>query len=212
MIVGKLHNKVIFITGSTSGIDKDSTIEAAKEVVIVAMANIENIQYKIIIQELSIFNQKTLFVPIDVADASSVKQAIETTVRTFGRLDVGVNNAGVGIRSENVAETCEEEYLRVIDINLNSVFYCMKYERQRFLQQENGTVANMTSILGTMGQAGATPYVATRYGVPGLTKSAVLEFGVHHIRIVALCPDYVNTPMISAADEHQRLELQGRHA
>lgn len=210
--MGKLHNKVVFITGSTSGIGRASAIEAAKEGANVVVADLASTQHDVIMQELSAFNQKTLFVPIDVADANSVKQAIETTVRIFGRLDVGLNNAGIGFRSKNVAETCEEEFLRVININLNGVFYCMKYELQQFLQQESGTVVNMASVLGTVGQAGAAPYVAAKHGVLGLTKSAALEFGAYRIRIVALCPGYVNTPMIGTADDQQRLALQNCHA
>ena len=176
------------------------------------MADLANAQYEATIQEIAAFDRKTLFVPIDVADANSVKQAIETTVKTFGRLDVGLNNAGIGFGSKNIAETSEEEYLRVININLNGVFYCMKYELQQFLQQGGGTVVNMASVLGTVGQAGTAPYVAAKHGVLGLTKSAALEFGAHHIRVVALCPAYVDTPLIGAADEQHRQELRDRHA
>ena len=176
------------------------------------MADLANAQHEATIQEIAAFDRKTLFVPIDVADANSVKQAIETTVKTFGRLDVGLNNAGIGFSSKNVAETSEEEYLRVININLNGVFYCMKYELQQFLQQGGGTVVNMASVLGTVGQAGTAPYVAAKHGVLGLTKSAALEFGAHHIRVVALCPAYVDTPLIGAADEQHRQELRDRHA
>jgi NAD(P)-dependent dehydrogenase (short-subunit alcohol dehydrogenase family) len=210
--MGKLNDKIVFITGGASGIGKASAIEAAKEGATVVVADLANAQHEATIQEIAAFDRKTLFVPIDVADANSVKQAIETTVKTFGRLDVGLNNAGIGFSSKNVAETSEEEYLRVININLNGVFYCMKYELQQFLQQGGGTVVNMASALGTVGQAGSAPYVAAKHGVLGLTKSAALEFGAHHIRVVALCPGYVETPMIGAADEQHRQELRNRHA
>lgn len=210
--MGKLQDKVVFITGGASGIGKASAIEAAKEGATVVVADLANTQHEATIQGISAFNQRTLFVPIDVVDADSVKQAIETTVKTFGRLDVALNNAGIGFSGKNVAETSEDAYLRVIDINLNGVFYCMKYELQQFLQQEGGTVVNMASVLGTVGQAGTAPSVAAKHGVLGLTKSAALEFGTHHIRVVALCPGYVETPMIGAADSQHHLELQNRHA
>jgi NAD(P)-dependent dehydrogenase (short-subunit alcohol dehydrogenase family) len=210
--MGKLNDKVVFITGSTSGIGKASAIEAAKEGATVVVADLANAQHEVTVLEIAALDRETLFVPIDVADANSVKQAIETTVKTFGRRDVGLNNAGIGFRSKNVAESSEEEYLRVINITLNGVFYCTKYELQQFLRQRGGTVVNMASSLDTVGQAGTAPYVAAKHGVLGLTKSAALEFGTHHIRIVALCPGYVDTPMISAADEQPRPELRNRHA
>lgn len=210
--MGKLHDKVVFITGSTSGIGKASAIEAAKEGAIVVVADLAHAQHEATMQEISVFDERTFFVPIDVADVNSVKQAIETTVKTFGRLDAALNNAGRGFKSKNVAETSEEAYLGVININLNGVFYCIKYELQQFLRQGGVMVVNMASSLGTVGKAGTAPYVAAKHGVPGLTKSAALEFGPHHIRVVALCPDYVDTPMSGAADEQQRPEWQNRHA
>ena len=97
--MGKLHDKVVFITGSTSGIGKASAIEAAKEGASVVLMDLANAQHKAAMQELSAFDQKPLFVLIDVTDASSVKQSIETTVKTWGRLDVGLNNAGIGCLS-----------------------------------------------------------------------------------------------------------------
>ena len=210
--MGKLHDKVVLITGGASGIGKACALEAAKEGAIVVVADLEHVRHEEVIQKIEAFGRKALFVPIDVANANSVKQAIETTVKTFGKLDVGLNNAGIGFRDKNVAETSEEEYLRVININLNGVFYCMKYEMQQFLRQGGGTVVNMASILGTVGRAGSAPYVAAKHGVLGLTKSAALECGTHHIRVVALCPGYVETPMIGGTDELQRLPLRNHHA
>ena len=155
--MGKLHNKVVFITGSTSGIGKASAIEAAKDGATVVVADLENTRCKATMQEISAFGQKTLFVSMDVADANSVKQAIETTVKTFGRLDVGLNNAGIGFRSKNVAESSEEEYLRVININLNGVFYCMKYELNKFCSKRVAQWSTWLRSLALLGRQAQRP-------------------------------------------------------
>ena len=210
--MSRLDNKVVFITGGTSGIGKASAIAAAREGALIAIADLEQANKEAVTQEIAALGGKSVFIPIDVADPQSVKRAISTTVQTFGRLDIGLNNAGIGFIGQNVAEISEEAFLRVININLNGVFYCMKYELQQFLRQGEGVIINMASALGIVGQAGSAPYVTAKHGVIGLTKSAALEFGPHNIRVVAMCPGYVDTPIIAAADEHVRQELIERHA
>ena len=191
----KLENKVVFITGGASGIGKASAIEAAKEGAIVVMADLPNSKHEETLKEVNALGAKSLFVPIDVSDVESVKQAIQTTVAKFGRLDVALNNAGIAPGYSDIHETDEKSWHRIIDVNLNGQFYCVKYELQQFLKQGGGVIVNLASLAGVKAEPGSVAYTVSKHGFLGLTKNIAKQYGSRNIRANAILPYYIDTPL-----------------
>ncbi|RAJ06659.1 NAD(P)-dependent dehydrogenase (short-subunit alcohol dehydrogenase family) [Chitinophaga skermanii] len=197
----KLENKVVFITGGNSGIGKASALEAAKEGAIVVVADLPNSHHDETMQELKALGAKTLFVPIDVSDVESVKAAINATVQAFGRLDVALNNAGVGGPYSGIHDMEESTWERIININLTGQFYCVKYELQQFLKQGGGVIVNLSSLAGLVAEPGLVPYTAAKHGVIGMTKNIAVQYGAQNIRANAICPYYIETPLLANIDQ-----------
>lgn len=191
----KLENKVVFITGGASGIGKASAIEAAREGAIVVIADLPNSKHEETIKELSALGAESLFVPLDVSDVENVKQAIQTTVATFGRLDIALNNAGIAPAYSDIHETDEKSWHRIIDVNLNGQFYCVKYELQQFLKQGAGVIVNLASLAGVKAEPGSAAYTASKHGLIGLTKNIAVQYGSRNIRANAILPYYIDTPL-----------------
>jgi NAD(P)-dependent dehydrogenase (short-subunit alcohol dehydrogenase family) len=191
----KLENKVVFITGGASGIGKASAIEAAKEGAIVVIADLPNSKHKETLKEVNALGAESAFVPLDVTDVESVKQAIQTTVTKFGRLDVALNNAGIASGYSDIHETDEKLWHRIIDVNLNGQFYCVKYELQQFLKQGGGVIVNLASLAGLRAEPGIASYTASKHGLLGLTKNITVQYGSRNIRANAILPYYIDTPL-----------------
>ncbi|SEW20044.1 SDR family NAD(P)-dependent oxidoreductase [Chitinophaga arvensicola] len=196
--MGKLDKKVVFITGGNSGIGKASALEAAKEGAIVVVADLASVDHEPTIKELTALGTQALFVPIDVSDVESVKAAINTTVEKFGRLDVALNNAGIGSPYHGVHDMPEEVWHKVININLTGQFYCVKYELQQFLKQGGGVIVNLSSLAGLVAEPGLVPYTAAKHGVLGITKNVAVQYGHQNIRANAICPYYIDTPLLNS--------------
>ena len=120
---------------------------------------------------------------LDVTDSAIIKQAIAATVARFGRLDVALNNAGIGEGFFSFLDTSEESFQRIINVNLTGVFICMKYELAQFMQQGGGVIVNMSSLAGLKGAPGLSAYVASKHGVLGLTRVAAQEFARRNVRV-----------------------------
>jgi len=195
-MTAELKGKVALVTGGTSGIGRDTAVLFAKAGAKVAVAGRREQEGNETIELIRAAGGDGLFVKTDVSKASEVDALVQKTVEKFGRLDFAFNNAGIEGVWVPIAKQTEEDWDRTIDINLKGVWLCLKYEiRQMLKQGGGGAIVNMSSVTGLVGAGGAAAYSASKHGVIGLTKSAALETAKNGIRINAVCPAVIETPM-----------------
>ena len=206
-----LENKVAIVTGAGSGIGKAICLLYAKEGAKIAVSDISEKAGNETVSEIKDAGGKAIFVKADSSKPEDNKNLVEQTVKEFGGLHVAVNNAGIGGPIGPVGEYPIDGWDKVIAINLSGVFYGMRYQIPAMLKSGGGSIVNMASILGKVGTKGSAAYVAAKHGVIGLTESAALEYADQKIRINAVGPGYIKTPLLESLDEATMKALVGLH-
>jgi NAD(P)-dependent dehydrogenase (short-subunit alcohol dehydrogenase family) len=205
-------NKVAIVTGAASGIGAAIAKALARDGASVVLADLDLKGADSVRESIEAAGGRATITETNVAVAVEVEALVETAKRVYGGLHLAVNNAGIGGPAAPTGEYPLEGWQKVIDTNLNGVFYGMRYEIPAILASGGGAIVNMASILGTVGFANAPAYVAAKHGLVGLTKVAAMEYAKHGIRINSIGPGFIDTPLLSKnLDEAALTFVRGLH-
>jgi NAD(P)-dependent dehydrogenase (short-subunit alcohol dehydrogenase family) len=208
----EFEGKVSLVTGAGSGIGEACALQLAEAGAKVVVADMNMAGAQRVVDRIAGKGGHAAAFEVDVSDPGAVKAMVEFAVDSYGGLDCAVNNAGIGGPLKPLADYEIEEWKHVLDVDLNSVFYCMKYEIPAMLARGAGSIVNMSSILGTNGFANAPAYVASKHALVGMTKNAGIEYSAQGVRVNAVGPAFIKTPLIdNALDAATQDFLVSRH-
>jgi NAD(P)-dependent dehydrogenase (short-subunit alcohol dehydrogenase family) len=208
-LTANLEGKIALVTGGASGIGRASALAFARQGAKVVVADVTVEGGEETAHTIEKASGEAIFLKTDVSNPTEVRTTIKKAVAFYGSLDCVLNNAGIQGNTTSMAAGSEENWDRVIDINLKGVWLCMKYEIPFMREQGGGSIVNMASIAGLRsGLPLFSTYTASKHGVVGLTKAAAVEYAKVGIRINAVCPGFIQTPMVES-DPQKASELEG---
>jgi NAD(P)-dependent dehydrogenase (short-subunit alcohol dehydrogenase family) len=196
-VSNRFDTKVALVTGGASGIGEAVALQLARNGAKVVVADMDVDGANNVVRAIERVGGEAAMFEVDVAVSGEVEAMVAFAERTYGALHLAVNNAGIGGPSAPTADYPLDGWQKVMDVNLNSVFYGMKYEIAAMLRAGGGAIVNMASILGAVGFANSSAYVTAKHGILGLTKAAAIEYAAKGVRVTAVGPAFIDTPMLS---------------
>lgn len=207
-----LSGKVAFVTGGASGIGEAASLMLAKQGAAVAVVDLKLEAAQKVVNQITGNGGKAIALVADVSNEAEVAKAVSDTVAQLGGLNIAVNNAGIGGDLAPTADQTVAGWNKVISINLDGVFYCMRNQIPAMLKSGGGSIINIASILGQVGFANSAAYVAAKHGVVGLSKSAALEYATQGIRVNSVGPGFIKTPLLGALPPEALEPIAQMHA